>query len=58
MFSYKCTDFYSASSELGVAWDDAEIGIDWPIQSPRLSSRDQQNLRLRDIPAEKLPRYE
>jgi len=57
MFSYKCTDFYSAPSELGIAWDDPEIGINWPIPSPQLSGKDQENLRLRDIPAERLPRY-
>lgn len=58
MFSYKCTGFYSASSEIGIAWDDPEIGIEWPIQSPRLSAKDQQNRRLRDIPPDALPRYE
>ena len=58
LFSYKCTDLYSAASELGVAWDDSEIGIAWPISSPTLSRKDQANPRLKDIPAEKLPRYE
>jgi dTDP-4-dehydrorhamnose 3,5-epimerase len=58
LFSYKCTDFYAAPSEIGVAWDDPEIGIEWPIQSPRLSFKDQQNRRLRDIPSDRLPRYE
>lgn len=58
MFSYKCTDFYSASSELGVAWDDPEIGIRWPIESPQLSEKDRRNRRLEDIPSDKLPRYE
>jgi dTDP-4-dehydrorhamnose 3,5-epimerase len=58
LFSYKCTEYYSAPSELGIAWDDPDIGIDWPMQSPRLSSKDQQNFRLRDVPLEQLPRYE
>ncbi|MBW1758162.1 MAG: dTDP-4-dehydrorhamnose 3,5-epimerase [Deltaproteobacteria bacterium] len=58
MFSYKCSDFYAAQSEIGVAWDDPEIGIEWPIQSPRLSDKDQQNRRLQDIPADTLPHYE
>lgn len=58
LFSYKCTDFYAAPSEIGVAWNDPEIGIEWPIETPRLSVKDQQNLRLRDIPSDRLPRYE
>lgn len=58
LFSYKCTEFYSAPSELGIAWDDPDIGIDWPIQSPKLSRKDQQNFRLGDIPLEELPRFE
>jgi dTDP-4-dehydrorhamnose 3,5-epimerase len=58
LFSYKCSDFYAAQSEIGVAWDDPEIGIEWPIQSPRLSDKDQQNRRLQDIPADTLPHYE
>jgi dTDP-4-dehydrorhamnose 3,5-epimerase len=55
MFSYKCTDFYSAPSEMGIAWNDPEIGIEWPIQSPTLSAKDQQNRRLQDIPPDSLP---
>ena len=58
MFSYKCSEFYAGGSEVGVAWDDPEIGIDWPIQSPRLSAKDQQNRRLQDIGVDSLPRYE
>jgi dTDP-4-dehydrorhamnose 3,5-epimerase len=58
LFSYKCSDFYAAGSEIGIAWDDPEIGIEWPIQSPRLAAKDQENRRLRDIPADTLPRYE
>jgi dTDP-4-dehydrorhamnose 3,5-epimerase len=57
LFYYKCTDFYSASSEVGVAWDDPDIGIDWPIESPRLSEKDAKNPRLKDITPQALPRY-
>ena len=58
MFSYKCTSFYSAPSEIGVAWNDPEIGIEWPIAQPKLSAKDELNPPLRDIPADSLPRYE
>jgi dTDP-4-dehydrorhamnose 3,5-epimerase len=57
LFAYKCTDFYSAPNELGVAWDDPDIGIDWPIDSPQLSAKDRKNRRLKDISAEELPHY-
>ena len=57
LFSYKCTDFYAPSSEIGVAWNDPDIAIDWPIESPQLSAKDQRNPRLRDIPMGSLPRY-
>lgn len=30
-FVYKCTDFYHPNDEGGLAWNDAEIGVDWPI---------------------------
>ena len=30
-FAYKCTDFYHPEDEGGLAWDDPEIGIEWPI---------------------------
>lgn len=57
LFSYKCTDFYSAPNELGVAWNDPEIGIAWPIDAPQLSDKDSKNPRLKDIAEEALPRY-
>ena len=30
-FAYKCTDFYHPNDEGGIAWNDPDIGIDWPI---------------------------
>lgn len=29
---YKCTDYYHPNSEGGVVWNDADIGISWPLQ--------------------------
>ena len=31
-FVYKCTDFYHPGDEGGMAWNDPEIGIEWPLQ--------------------------
>jgi dTDP-4-dehydrorhamnose 3,5-epimerase len=46
---YKCTDFYDASDEIRIAWNDPEIGIDWPIASPIVSARDESAPRLAAI---------
>ena len=48
---YKCTDFYAPESEAGVVWNDAEIGIDWPLTdtAPVLSDKDLILPALRDF---------
>ena len=30
-FAYKCTDFYHPNDEGGLAWNDPDIGIEWPV---------------------------
>ena len=30
-FCYKCDDFYHPDDEGGIAWNDPDIGIEWPI---------------------------
>lgn len=57
LFSYKCTDYYNASSEGGILWNDPDLGIDWPIEEPILSAKDANYPLLKDIPAESLPQY-
>jgi len=37
---YKCSNYYDKSSECGVAWDDPEIGIEWPVADPIVSEKD------------------
>ena len=43
VFSYKCTRFYDPTDELGIIWNDSDIGIKWPDigQQPVLSAKDQ-----------------
>lgn len=55
LFSYKCTDTYHRESELGVRWDDPEIGIEWPIAAPLLSDKDRAYPKLSDIATDTLP---
>ncbi|MBW2713412.1 MAG: dTDP-4-dehydrorhamnose 3,5-epimerase family protein, partial [Deltaproteobacteria bacterium] len=54
---YKCTDLYHPEAEFSVAWDDPDLGIAWPIESPVLSEKDQKAPRLCDV-QEKLMPYE
>ena len=46
---YKCTEYFDASSERGVLWDDPDIGIEWPLAcAPIVSEKDRGNPRLGD----------
>lgn len=53
--TYLVDRYYDASDEHGVAWDDPDLGIRWPITEAVLSDRDRANPRLADIPREALP---
>jgi dTDP-4-dehydrorhamnose 3,5-epimerase len=57
LFCYKCTEYYSRESEMGVLYSDPDLGIDWPFEAPTLSDKDLKWPRLADIPPERLPRY-
>lgn len=46
---YKTTDFYAPEHERSIAWNDPEIGIEWPLSgAPVLSPKDAAGVRLRD----------
>ncbi len=48
---YKVTNFYSPRHDFGLAWDDPDLGVDWPVgpEHAMLSARDRQWPRLRDL---------
>lgn len=46
---YKCTALYAPGEDLSVAWNDPEIGIDWPGEAPILSPKDAAAPRLSEV---------
>jgi dTDP-4-dehydrorhamnose 3,5-epimerase len=56
-FSYQCTALYDREGDAGIRWNDADVGIDWPISAPLLSEKDTRAPFLKDVPAERLPTF-
>ncbi|MDR0501322.1 MAG: dTDP-4-dehydrorhamnose 3,5-epimerase [Coriobacteriales bacterium] len=56
-FAYKCDEFYHPEDEGGLAWDDSDLAIAWPLEAagilgetlPILSAKDCRNPRLREL---------
>jgi dTDP-4-dehydrorhamnose 3,5-epimerase len=45
---YKCTGIYNSSGESGILWNDPEIGIEWPVDDPILSEKDNEAQTLQE----------
>jgi dTDP-4-dehydrorhamnose 3,5-epimerase len=56
VMNYLCTREFDAAGDAAIAWDDPDIGVDWPIEPASLSAKDNAAPRLRDIAPEDLPR--
>lgn len=52
-YIYLVDKYYDGSDTTAIAWDDPDVGINWPISDPILSQRDKSNPRLRDLFPEK-----
>jgi dTDP-4-dehydrorhamnose 3,5-epimerase len=52
---YKCSDVYDPGGEAGLIWNDPQVAIAWPTDTPLLSPRDRQHppltLDRSDLPA-------
>jgi dTDP-4-dehydrorhamnose 3,5-epimerase len=52
--AYLLSSTYDPASEAGIAWDDSDIGVEWPLADPLLSERDKGAPRLAEV-VETLP---
>jgi dTDP-4-dehydrorhamnose 3,5-epimerase len=52
-FLYKCSSTYAPQAEGGLAWDDPDLSLPWPLDAfegePRLSDKDRELPRLADL---------
>ena len=46
---YKVDNFYSPEYECGLLWNDNDLKINWPFESPVLSEKDKKNLSLKQF---------
>jgi dTDP-4-dehydrorhamnose 3,5-epimerase len=56
--TYLVDGYYNPADELGVAWDDPDIGADWGVADPVLSKRDRDNPRRADLEAQWRPHFQ
>lgn len=48
-FLYKVSNVYSAAHDCGLIWNDPDIGIEWPVETPILSKKDRLLPSLQDL---------
>ncbi len=51
---YKVSSYYDPETEAGIAWNDPEVGVEWPVSDPQVSDRDSGAPMLAEI-ADELP---
>ncbi|HWB70559.1 MAG TPA: dTDP-4-dehydrorhamnose 3,5-epimerase family protein, partial [Solirubrobacterales bacterium] len=52
--NYLVSSYYDPATEAGIAWDDPDVGVEWPLPDPQLSERDKTAPKLTEI-ADELP---
>jgi len=48
-FLYKTDNFYAPESDAGVIWNDPDLKIDWPVEKPILSEKDEKLPYLKEL---------
>ena len=52
-YIYAVDEYWDNSKARGIAWNDPDLNIDWPIKDPIISERDKNNPTLRELFPEK-----
>jgi dTDP-4-dehydrorhamnose 3,5-epimerase len=52
--AYQLSSTYDPATESGIAWDDPDVAVEWPVPEPLLSERDKSAPRLAEV-ADSLP---
>lgn len=47
---YKCSDYYTPDDQYTIAWDDKTLNIDWGVNNPILSDKDNNGLTFEESP--------
>lgn len=48
-YAYLVDEYWDNNKALGIAWDDPDLNITWPVKNPIISERDKNNPRLREL---------
>lgn len=49
VFFYKCTNMYNKASEGSIRWNDPDLNINWNVENPILSEKDQISPLFKDF---------
>jgi dTDP-4-dehydrorhamnose 3,5-epimerase len=49
---YKLSSLYDPATEAGIAWDDPDVAVEWPLDDPQTSERDRSAPRLAEVAAQ------
>lgn len=56
-FSYQCTALYDPQADAALRWNDGDLAIDWPVNEPQLSEKDQRAPLLSEVAPDRLPTF-
>ena len=48
-YVYLVDEYWDNNKAQGIAWDDPDLNIPWPIKNPIISDRDKNNQKLREL---------